>query len=171
MSLSKKSFTFNGKAQKPKVTVKDGTTSLAASNYTVKFAAGCKNVGTYKITVTLKGNYSGTKTVSYSITKKANPLKVKAKKAAVSFAKLKKANQSFAITKAVTFTKKGQGTMVYAKKSGNAKIKINNKTGRITVAKGLKKGTYTVKITVMAKGNANYKASKAIPLAIKIVVK
>ena len=171
VTLSKKSFVFNGKVQKPKVTVKDGTTVLATSNYTVKFASGCKKAGTYKITVTLKGNYSGTKTVSYSITKKANPLKVKAKAASVSLAKLKKADQSLAITKAVTFAKKGQGTMVYAKKSGSAKISINKKTGKITVAKGLKKGAYTIKITVKAKGNANYKASKAIPLTIKIVVK
>ena len=61
--------------------------------------------------------------------------------------------------------------MEYVKKSGSAKIKINRTSGKITVSKGLKKGTYTVKITVKAKGNANYKASKAIPLTIKIAVK
>ena len=171
VTLSKKAFVFNGKVQKPKVTVKDGSTTLATSNYTVSFAGGCKNAGSYKITVKMKGNYSGSKTVTYTITKKANPLKVTAKSASVSLAKLNKANQSLAISKTVTIKTKGQGAMEYVKKSGSAKIKINRTSGKITVSKGLKKGTYTVKITVKAKGNANYKASKAIPLTIKIVVK
>ena len=47
----------------------------------------------------------------------------------------------------------------YVKKSGNAKITIAKKTGKVTVKKGLKQGTYKVKVKVKAAGTANYKAS------------
>lgn len=67
MTLAKTVYTWNGKAQKPAVTVKDGKTKLASSNYTVTYASGCKNVGTYKVNVKLKGNYSGSKAVSFRI--------------------------------------------------------------------------------------------------------
>ena len=67
VTLAKTVYTWNGKAQKPAVTVKDGKTKLASSNYTVTYASGCKNVGTYKVNVKLKGNYSGSKAVSFRI--------------------------------------------------------------------------------------------------------
>ena len=172
ISLSKSAFSFNGKVQKPTVTVKDGATKLSASDCTVKYSnASSKKVGTYKITVTLKGNYSGSKTVTYKINKAANPLKVKAKKATVSLAKLKKKDQKLKVSKVIKTSKKGKGTMVYSKAKGSSKIKVNSKTGAITVKKGLKKGTYTVVIKVKAKGNASYKASKTFKLKVKIVVK
>ena len=172
VTLSKTTFTVGKKAQKPTVTVKDGKTKLAASCYTVKYSnQNSKKVGTYKVTVTLKGNYSGKKEVSYKIVKGKNPLKVKGKKAAVSFNKLKKKKQTLKVTKVLKFAKKGKGTMVYAKAKGNGKISINKKTGLITVKKGLKKGTYTVVLKVKAKGNASYKASKVFKVKVKIVVK
>ncbi|MBQ9870401.1 MAG: family 16 glycosylhydrolase [Eubacterium sp.] len=172
ITLSKTSFSATGKVQKPTVAVKDGKTKLGASSYTVKYSnKNSKKVGTYKVTVTLKGNYSGKKTVSYRIVKAKNPLKVKAKKATVSFAKLKKKNQTLKVSQVIKTLKKGKGTMVYAKAKGNAKISINKKTGKITIKKGLKKGTYTVWIKVKAKGNANYKASKVFKVKTTIVVK
>ena len=70
----------------------------------------------------------------------------------------------------VTFTKKGQGTLTYAKASGNKKITINKKTGKVTVGKGLKKGTYNVKVKIKAAGNANYKASAYKTLTFKIKI-
>ena len=172
ITLSKTSFSVTGKVQKPTVTVKDGKTKLGASSYTVKYSnKNSKKAGTYKVTVTLKGNYSGKKTVSYKIVKAKNPLKVKAKKATVSFAKLKKKNQTLKVSQVIKTLKKGKGTMVYAKAKGNAKISINKKTGKITIKKGLKKGTYTVWIKVKAKGNANYKASEVFKIKTSIVVK
>ena len=45
MTLSNTAFTYNGKEQKPTVTVKDGTTTLATSDYTVTYGSGRKNVG------------------------------------------------------------------------------------------------------------------------------
>ena len=68
--LSADQFVYNGKEQKPTVTVKDGTTTLATSDYTVTYGSGRKNVGSYNVLVRMKGNYSGTKTVTYKITAK-----------------------------------------------------------------------------------------------------
>lgn len=100
--------------------------------------------------------------------KKANTLTVKAKKPTVKYSKLKKKNQTVARKKAITVSN-AQGTVTYAKSSGNKKITINKKTGKITVKKGLKKGTYKVKIKVKAAGNASYKAAtKTVTVTIKV---
>ncbi|MDE6659828.1 MAG: leucine-rich repeat protein, partial [Eubacterium sp.] len=75
ITLSKTSYTYNGKAQKPTVTVKDSKgKKISASNYTVSYASGRKNVGTYKVTIKFKGNYSGTATKSFTINPKATAL-------------------------------------------------------------------------------------------------
>ena len=48
-------------------------------------------------------------------------------------------------------------------------FKVNKKNGKITVKKGLKKGTYKLKIKVTAAGNANYNAgSKSVTVKIKV---
>lgn len=60
--------------------------------------------------------------------------------------------------------------MSYKKVSGNAKIVVSKKTGQVLVKKGLKKGTYTVKVQVTAAGDTNYLASALKPLTIKIKV-
>ena len=67
ITLSKTSFFYNGKVQKPTVTVKDGNTVLTTDDYTVSWPSGCVDVGTYNVTVTLKGNYSGTGSASFEI--------------------------------------------------------------------------------------------------------
>ena len=83
VSISASAYTWNGKAKKPVVTVKDGSTKLAASDYTVTYKNN-KNVGKGSAVVTLKGNYSGTKTVTFKINPKGTSLSkvTSAKKAA-----------------------------------------------------------------------------------------
>jgi len=72
ISLSKTSYTFNGKVQKPTVTVKDYKgNKISSSYYTVSYASGCKNVGTYKVTIKFKGRYSGIKTLTFKIVPRA----------------------------------------------------------------------------------------------------
>ena len=66
---------------------------------------------------------------------------------------------------------KGQGNKTYVKVSGNKKIKINKKTGKITVKKGLKKGTYKVKVKIKAAGNKNFKSSGCKQETFNIMVK
>ena len=67
VTLSKTSLTYNGSAQRPTLTVEDGSTTLAESQYSVTWPSGCTNVGSYSVKVTLKGNYSGSATESFSI--------------------------------------------------------------------------------------------------------
>ena len=123
------------------------------------------------MTIIGKGAYTGTTKATYTINKAANPLKIKGKTVKVKFQKLSKKTQKLKVSKVIKFTKKGQGTLTYAKKSGNKKITINKKTGKITIKKGLKKGTYKVKVKVKAKGNANYLASAFKTVTFKIKIK
>ena len=68
ITLSPESFTFNGENQKPTVTVKDGETNLVLdTDYTLTNEGGT-DAGKYTVTVTGKGNYSGTASKEYSIT-------------------------------------------------------------------------------------------------------
>ena len=74
---------YNGKVRKPSVTVKDseGNDLIKDRDYTIKYASGRKNPGVYKVTVTLQGEYEGTKTLSFKILPaKAENLKAKASK-------------------------------------------------------------------------------------------
>ena len=59
--------------------------------------------------------------------------------------------------------------VTYEKVSGNKKIKINNKTGKVTVKKGIKKGTYKVKVKVTVAGNDNFEATEeTVTFKVKI---
>ena len=159
---------YTGKAIKPAVTVKLGTVKLkSGTDYTLTYLNNVKT-GTASIIIVGKGNLIGTRVVHFRILK-ANPLKIKPKTAAVKFAALKKKNQILPVSKVIRFAKKGQGSISYKKASGNSKITINKKNGKVTVKKGLKKGTYKVKVKVTAKGNATYfKATKAVTFTVKV---
>ena len=81
--LSKTSYTYNGKARKPSVTVKDseGNELIKDRDYTITYASGRKNPGIYDVTVKLQGEYEGTKTLSFTILPtKAESIKAKASK-------------------------------------------------------------------------------------------
>ena len=69
VALSKTAFTYNGKVQTPTVIVKDSSGKVLKRNadYTVSHAAGRKNPGQYSVKVTFKGDYSGTKTLTFTI--------------------------------------------------------------------------------------------------------
>ncbi|MBR3241944.1 MAG: fibronectin type III domain-containing protein, partial [Parasporobacterium sp.] len=67
VNLSKASYTWDGKVKTPDVKVKTEEESLTKEDYTVEYSSGRKAVGTYKVAVKLKNNYSGKKTVSFTI--------------------------------------------------------------------------------------------------------
>lgn len=160
--------TYTGKAITQNPTVKlNGKTLKPGTDFTVSYANNTK-AGTATATITGKGNYKGSIKKSFSIAKAANPLAVKAVAKTVKYSKVKKKAQ--VVTGGVKVTKKGVGTVTYAKASGSsAKLTINKSTGKITVKKGTKKGTYTIKVKVTAKGNANYKAgAKTVSVKVKV---
>ena len=56
------------------------------------------------------------------------------------------------------------------KKTYKKYFAVNAKNGKITVKKGLKKGTYTLTVAVTSKGDTNHN-KKTQNVTIKIVVK
>lgn len=169
VKLSAAAYTYSGKVRKPAVTVNYGNTILKnGTDYTLKYSSGLVNVGTYHVTVTLKGNYSGSKTVSYRINKAANTLLASGRTATVYYRKVSKKSQTIGRGSLITI-KNSRGKLSYTKLSGDKRISLNKQTGQITVKKGVKKGTYKIRIRVNAAGTANYKAhSKIVTTTIRV---
>ena len=171
-----RTFTYNGKAQ---------TGVASGSDYTLSGTAKATNAGAYTAKASLKTNTNYTfkwtdgttaaKTISWKINKAANTFRIGAKTATVKGStkgrkgKLKK-TKTLTVGKVIKFTNQGQGMKTYVRKSGNARITIAKTTGKVTVKKGLKKGTYKVKVQVRAAGNANYKPSvwKVVTFTVKV---
>ena len=131
-------------------------------NYTSKITETTSKTYTKTFTCTRCGD-----TYKAIYEKKANTLTVKAKTKTVKYKTLKKKNVSIARKNVLTVSK-AKGDVTYSKSSGNKKITVS-KAGKITVKKGLKKGTYKVKIKVKAKGTSTYKAkTKTVTVTIKV---
>lgn len=98
-------------------------------------------------------------------TKKDNPMFARGKKVKVQAKK----KASFKRPKVIKIIG-AVGKLTFEKLSGNKKITVNKKTGKVKVGKGLKKGkTYKVLIRVTAAGDATYnKVSKIVMVKIKI---
>lgn len=159
--ISCSNLTYNGKTQKPKVTVKFGGKTLkSGTDYTATIKSG-KNAGSYSVTVKGKGNFSGTKKVTYKINKATqSKVTVSHNYKATKASKLKKKSKSFNITvKGV----KDKAKVTYS--SNSKKVTVNSK-GKVTLKKGISKGTY--KITVKVAATKNYKAyTKTISIKVK----
>lgn len=67
ITLSNQEYTYNGSTHKPEVTVKDGETTLKlGTDYTLTNNGGV-NAGTYDVTITGIGNYTGSVTKNFTI--------------------------------------------------------------------------------------------------------
>ena len=130
-----------------------------------------KHVGTIRITA--QHSVLPDVRVAYTVTvnKGANPLKVKAKTVKVKASKLRRKTQKVKRTKAFKVQKaKGAVQFKLVKRNSKAGKKIAvSKAGKITVKKGLARGTYKMKVKVTAVGNADYKAcAKKVTLKVKV---
>lgn len=69
LSIAKKptEFAYNGSEQKPTVLVTDGCKLAEGTDYTVQYPEASTNAGSYTVTVTGQGNYTGTVELSYKI--------------------------------------------------------------------------------------------------------
>lgn len=121
IKLSATSYTFNGKVKKPTVTVKDsnGKALKNGTDYTVAYQSGRKNVGKYSVKITFKGNYSGSKTLYFTIKPKAT-----------SISKLNKKKKGFTVKWKKLTTQTTGYEIQYAT---NSKFTKNKKT--VTVSK------------------------------------
>ena len=82
IELSQADAVYDGKKHVPQVIVTDtaGKTLKKGTDFKVKYSGGCKKLGVYTITVTLIGNYSGGKKLTFKIVPAA-PTKLKANSA------------------------------------------------------------------------------------------
>ena len=139
VSLSSSSYTYDGSAKKPGVTVTDANgAKIASSNYSVAYSNNVKK-GTATATVTFKGNYSGTVKKTFKI----NPAKV---------SNVKLSSTSY------TYNGKTKTPSVTVKDSKGRKLKkgtdytVKYSSGRKNV------GRYAVKVTF----KGNYTGSKTV---------
>ena len=168
IKMNKSKFTYNGKVQKPVFTISDsnGKKLNAGIDYAVIYPVASKNVGVYHVGVLFDSDkYEGFYDTNFSIVAAKNPLSVKGLTKTVKASVVKKKNVTVSALKVT----KAQGKKSFKKVKGNKKITVNSKNGKLTIKKGLKKGTYSVKVKVTAKGNKNYlSGSKTVTVKIKV---
>lgn len=76
VQLSSARYTYNKKVKTPSVIVKDSRQQkVSPSNYTVSYFGSRKSVGQYTVKITFKGNYSGSKTLTFHILPKGTSIK------------------------------------------------------------------------------------------------
>ena len=149
LSLSSNSYTYDGKAKTPTVTIKNDTATLIKdTDYTVEYSNNI-NAGTATVTVTGIGNYTGILTKTFIINKAQQTVN-----ATIS-------SNTLDIGDTSEITASGQGTISYI--SSNTNVATVNNSGIVT---GISAGTAT--ITVTATGNNNYnEASKTFTVLVK----
>ena len=187
--LSATDFTYNGKVQRPEVVSVGGMTLKSGTDCTIKWSNDSpKDAGTYTVTVTGNGIYKGTANASFSISKASSPFKAKARRVKTKYRKLRKKARTIKRTKAIKLTS-AMGKVTYKKvsvskvrktrsgkkavKAGKktaGKFRINAKTGKITLKKGIKKGTYKLKVNVEDAGNNNYN-TRTQTVTITVIVR
>ena len=183
IQLSRTSYTYNGKVKKPTVKVTDSNNRvISADNYTVTYSAGRKYVGTYRVTVRFKGNYSGTVTKTFKITGKAHKhsYKKQVKKAttsrngyvqylcscgAVTGKKTIYYPKTIKLS-ATSYTYDGKVKTPKVKVTGANKKTISSGNYKVTYSRGRKNvGTY--KVTVKFKGNYSGTVTKTFKIKAK----
>ncbi|MBR6158842.1 MAG: hypothetical protein IKQ40_00970, partial [Lachnospiraceae bacterium] len=181
VELSRSSFIYNGRIQKPIIKKIGGRLLTNGMDYSVKWSnkSSC-NAGRYTLTITGEGDYTGKITATYTIKKASNTLKVSAKKKdhTVKLSELKKKSQTLQGSRLYVFTQKKRikGDLKYSLSSvrNNGKtvkkgFAVNRKSGKLTIKKGVAKGVYNVKVKVSAEGNKNYdKATKSINFTVNV---
>lgn len=152
--LSASFYTYNGKVKKPSVTVKDRTgNKISTANYTVSYAKGMKNVGSYVVTIKFKGNYSGTVQKTFTINPKSTSISGLAagkKKFTVKWKKQTTQTTGYEIQYSTSSKFKNVKTV---------KISKNKTTGK-TVSKLKAKKKYYVRIRTYKTVKVNGKSTK-----------
>ena len=160
-----KAFSIGAKA-KTAMTYKSSNTKVATVDRKGKVTI--KAAGTAKITITAKATSSykaATKTLTVKVAKAAPVLKTKITSKNVSYSALRKKAQVFTLGTSVT----SKGKLTYAKTAGSSAFTVNKTNGKITVKKGLKKGTYKIKVKISAKATANYNAgTKTVLVTVRV---
>lgn len=147
-------YTYNGKAKKPSVTVKDSSGKVITDdNYTIAFKNNVK-VGKAAVTIKLKGNYTGTLTRTFKIIPKGTTISGKIVAKSEGFTvKWKRQPKSTTGYQIQISTKKK-----FTKKTTMTKTVKKNSVTKLTVKKLKPKKKYYLKIRTYknVKGNKYY---------------
>ena len=161
-----KAFSLGAKA-KTTLTYKSSNTKIATVDSKGKVTI--KAAGTVKITINAKATSTykaaTAKVLTIKIAKKAPTIKTKIGTKNLSYNALKKKAQVFTLGTSVN----SKGTLTYKKLSGSSAVSVNSKTGKLTVKKGLKKGTYRVKVQIKSAAKGNYTAgSRTVTVTVRV---
>ena len=161
-----KAFSLGAKA-KTTLTYKSSNTKIATVDRKGKVTI--KAAGTVKITINAKATSTykaaTAKVLTIKIAKKAPTIKTKIGTKNLSYNALKKKTQVFTLGTSVN----SKGTLTYKKLSGSRAVSVNSKTGKLTVKKGLKKGTYRVKVQIKSAAKGNYTAgSRTVTVTVRV---
>ncbi len=161
-----KAFSLGAKA-KTTLTYKSSNTKIATVDRKGKVTI--KAAGTVKITINAKATSTykaaTAKVLTIKIAKKAPTIKTKIGTKNLSYNTLKKRAQVFTLGTSVN----SKGTLTYKKLSGSRAVSVNSKTGKLTVKKGLKKGTYRVKVQIKSAAKGNYTAgSRTVTVTVRV---
>lgn len=161
-----KAFSLGAKA-KTTLTYKSSNTKIATVDRKGKVTI--KAAGTVKITINAKATSTykaaTAKVLTIKIAKKAPTIKTKIGTKNLSYNALKKKAQVFTLGTSVN----SKGTLTYKKLSGSSAVSVNSKTGKLTVKKGLKKGTYRVKVQIKSAAKGNYTAgSRTVTVTVRV---
>lgn len=161
-----KAFSLGAKA-KTTLTYKSSNTKIATVDRKGKVTI--KAAGTVKITINAKATSTykaaKAKVLTIKIAKKAPTIKTKIGTKNLSYNTLKKRAQVFTLGTSVN----SKGTLTYKKLSGSRAVSVNSKTGKLTVKKGLRKGTYRVKVQIKSAAKGNYTAgSRTVTVTVRV---
>lgn len=156
ISLSKTSYTYDSKVKKPTVTVKDSKgNKIDKKYYTVSYAKGRKNVGKYAVKITFKGNYSGSKTLYFTIKPKTTSItKLTAKSKGLS---IKWKTQK---TQTTGYQIQYSTSSKFPAKSTNTLNIIKNSTSSVSKTKLKSKKKYYVRIRTYKTVKVNGKSTR-----------
>ncbi len=160
---------YTGSALRPRPTVKLGKQKLVVDkDFTVTYKCN-KNAGNAIAIVKGRGLYGDTAKRLFVIAKAANPMKVVGERVVIRYSKSKNLQVSAAL--AYTFAKKSVGEIEYRqiKKGSSRHLKVNSKSGSITVLKGTPRKMHIIRVAVDAKGDKNHKlASRIVSVKVRV---
>ena len=155
VTLGKSRYVYTGKKRTPAVDVKaGGVTLVQGQDYNAAYRNNL-NAGTASVLITPAGaNYAGSKTAHFTIVKGKTTFKVKASRKKIKVTNLSKGSSKvrFSVRKVTNGQK--------------SKVRINSRTGKLTLKKNIRKCTICVKAT--SKANKNRRAGTKFA---KIVVR
>ncbi len=171
IKLSKTKYTYNGKARKPGVTVLvDGTKLKKNQDYTIEYVNNINAGKKAAVKVTGKGRYTGAVEAKFTITKGKNQVLTYVGKKTLSAKKLKTKNLTFKLNaRLLDNTAKRSYKLKTVPKKVKKYITVSSK-GKVTVKKGIPKGSYTIKVTVTMKATKNC-LKTVVTKKVKISVK